>query len=394
MSRLIADTLIRDHAPSTLQGFQTLERELARLRAEQPLVADESVDLVVATGLRYLDSQAARAHMLKDIHRIVRRGGRLIVVDVASDENLASGALPGADGGEELGRSLLREGELFESLAEAGFYGVTLFRREPLPWKIVDRVELRRVAIVAHKGKEGLCWERFQAVMYRGPFKSVEDDDGHTYPRGQQIAVCQKTFDILSRDPYRGQFEYTDPLIALPPEMIRPFPCNLTNPARDPKQLKFRLPAPGQPQPVIAAGPQRNPAATGPETDEGGAGRLRKKVVIFERSSPATWSPAQELAGTLREQAAGELEVRIVNLAEGNADAALPAQLRFRMSLSGEDCLPAIVVDGVLVALGALPERDEVARLIVSGRPFGMLPFANSKSLVAQASDCGSSTCC
>ena len=42
LSRAVADTLIRKHAPSTLAGLQEVEREIARLCAEQPLVADEA----------------------------------------------------------------------------------------------------------------------------------------------------------------------------------------------------------------------------------------------------------------------------------------------------------------------------------------------------------------
>ena len=42
----------------------------------------------------------------------------------------------------------------------------------------INGIEFRSVTIVAYKGKQGPCLERNQAV-YRGPFKKVEDDDGH-----------------------------------------------------------------------------------------------------------------------------------------------------------------------------------------------------------------------
>ena len=60
--------------------------------------------------------------------------------------------------------------------------------------------------MTAYKGKEGPCIERNQAVIYRGPWKQVVDDDGHTLERGARMAVCDKTFKLYSQPPYAGQF--------------------------------------------------------------------------------------------------------------------------------------------------------------------------------------------
>jgi hypothetical protein len=396
MSCLAADNLVQELSPKTLTAFRVVEQELARLRTEQPLVADESVDLVFATGLQHLASPAVRSQMLKDFHRVVKRGGRLVVVDVVSDESISTSDLLKADDQQrdELGVTVLRDLDLLGSLAEAGFYGVTVVRRDTLPWKTIGRTELRRCAVVGYKGKEGPCWEHYQAVMYRGPFKNVEDDDGHFYPRGQQIAVCQKTFNILSQEPYRGQFEYTDPLFPIPEQMRKPFPCNLTNPIRDPQYLKFRPPALSQAASAHQAVPQNNSPTTAPK-NKNGDGKSSKKVVIFERSSAGDSSLSSELLRNLQEQTSEELDVQIVNLAEDNVEVTLPAQLRFRMSLAGEDCLPALVVNGVLVAIGTLPDKEEAAKLVARGKPFGPLPITNLKSLAAQANECCSgSGCC
>jgi len=39
-------------------------------------------------------------------------------------------------------------------------------------------------------------------VIYRGPWRSVEDDDGHRLVRGERTAVDSKTFRILNAEPY------------------------------------------------------------------------------------------------------------------------------------------------------------------------------------------------
>ena len=113
------------------------------------------------------------------------------MVDVVSDEDLASRAL--AEAGEaELGRSVLRDTELLDSLAEAGFYGVTVLRRDTDPWKLAGAVELRRLAAVGYKGKEGPCFEHFQAVMYRGPFKEVHDDEATSTRAGGRLRSAER----------------------------------------------------------------------------------------------------------------------------------------------------------------------------------------------------------
>ena len=70
----------------------------------------------------------------------------------------------------------------------------------------VEGIEFRAITVTAYKGKEGPCIERNQAVIYRGPWKQVVDDDGHTLERGARTAVCDKTFKLYSQPPYAGQF--------------------------------------------------------------------------------------------------------------------------------------------------------------------------------------------
>src|SRR5205823_7051283 len=95
----------------------------------------------------------------------------------------------------------------------------------------------RSVTVVAHKGKQGSCLERKQALIYRGPFKRVEDDDGHAFPRGERIAVCDKTFQLLQREPYTGVFEPVEPLQPVALAEAAPFDCRRTA-RRDPRETR------------------------------------------------------------------------------------------------------------------------------------------------------------
>ena len=63
-----------------------------------------------------------------------------------------------------------------------------------------------------------------QAVVLKGPFSSVVDDD-HVYERGVPTAVCAKTFDILGKAPYAGTFELLEPAEPVDPSTAPVFDC-------------------------------------------------------------------------------------------------------------------------------------------------------------------------
>jgi len=100
-----------------------------------------------------------------------------VISDIVSDEDvperlqndpaLWSGCISGA----------MREDRFLQAFVDAGLYGAQVAAYQTEPWAVVEGIEFRSVTVVAHKGKEGPCLERHQAVVYRGPFKEVVDDD-------------------------------------------------------------------------------------------------------------------------------------------------------------------------------------------------------------------------
>jgi len=81
------------------------------------------------------------------------------------------------------------------------------------------------VTITAKKGKQGACRERNQAVIYKGPWKEVKDDDGHTLRRGERMAVCDKTYHILTAAPYAEETIGVPPLKEIALRRAKPFAC-------------------------------------------------------------------------------------------------------------------------------------------------------------------------
>lgn len=208
-----------------------------RLRREAPLVPDESVDCVLSNCVLNLVRPEDRRQMFAEIFRVLKRYGRAAISDIVADEDvpedlrrdpeLWSGCVSGA----------FREDELLRAFEEAGFHGIQIVKREPKPWRVVRGIEFRSVTVVAYKGKQGPCRDRNQALIYRGPFRAVEDDDGHRFVRGERTAVCEKTFYLLQREPYAGAFEPVEPLHEVPPEAALPFDCRRSA-RRDPRETK------------------------------------------------------------------------------------------------------------------------------------------------------------
>jgi hypothetical protein len=104
---------------------------------------------------------------------------------------------------------------------------------------VIDGIEFRSLTVRAFKGKEGPCLERNQAVVYRGPWRSVVDDDGHRLVRGQRIAVCDKTYRILTdlHGPYAEAVIPVPPLVETPAGSAAPFASN-GSVLRDPRVTK------------------------------------------------------------------------------------------------------------------------------------------------------------
>jgi arsenite methyltransferase len=227
---------LRARPIADVDSFLAAEELAQELRIKHPLVGPESVDVVVSNCVLNLVEPHAKRQLFDEIFRVLRLGGRAVISDIVSDEavpielqedpELWSGCISGA----------LTEEDFLAAFESAGFYGIRILKRDAEPWRTVHGIEFRSVTVEAFKGKQGPCVERDQAVMYKGPFKEVLDDDNHRLVRGQRHAVCDKTFQLFQRAPYSDYFEFIEPLNPIPVEMAEPFDCSHT--LRHPRETK------------------------------------------------------------------------------------------------------------------------------------------------------------
>jgi len=218
-------------------SFLAADELAEELRVKHPLIANDSIDVVVSNCVLNLVEPKSKRQLFEEIFRVLTKGGRAVISDIASDEEvpenlqndpeLWSGCISGA----------LAEENFLAAFEDAGFYGIQILKRDEKPWRTVQGIEFHSVTVEAFKGKQGECFERNQAVIYRGPFKEVLDDDNHRMERGRRYAVCDKTYNLYKKAPYREFFEFVDPIVDLPLAEAKPFDCSRTS-LRHPKETK------------------------------------------------------------------------------------------------------------------------------------------------------------
>jgi arsenite methyltransferase len=232
LDRQLKRTPITDAA-----SFLAADELAGELRVKYPLVASDSIDVVISNCVLNLIESKSKPQLFDEIFRVLKKGGRAVICDIVSDEEvpeemqndpeLWSGCISG----------VLTEEGFLAAFENAGFYGIQILKRAADPWRTVQGIEFRSITVEAFKGKQGECFERTQAVIYRGPFKEVLDDDNHRMQRGKRCAVCDKTYNLYKKAPYREFFEFVDPIVEVPLAEAKPFDCSRTA-LRHPKETK------------------------------------------------------------------------------------------------------------------------------------------------------------
>ena len=147
----VANILADSPAVDSLDTLSALEDRLSQVRQEQPMVADGAVDVVISNCVLNLVRADQKARMFEEIFRVLRPGGRAVISDIVSDQDvplamqkdpeLWSGCISGA----------YREDAFLDAFLNAGFEGVEVLERGQEPWQTVEDIEFRSVTISAFK---------------------------------------------------------------------------------------------------------------------------------------------------------------------------------------------------------------------------------------------------
>ncbi|RMH02903.1 MAG: methyltransferase domain-containing protein [Planctomycetota bacterium] len=139
------------HPVRDLAGYSALLAETERLRREEPMVPDDSIDVVVSNCVLNLVAPGAKERLFAELHRVLRPGGRAVISDIVAsqpvpaelqrDPELWSGCISGA----------LEEGAFRRAFAAAGLDGLRVLARGEEPWRVVAGIEFRSLTVAAWK---------------------------------------------------------------------------------------------------------------------------------------------------------------------------------------------------------------------------------------------------
>jgi arsenite methyltransferase len=147
----LLDRELSDHAFTGAQGFLAMEAIADRLRAEKPLIDDNSIDVVVSNCVLNLVAPRAKQQLFRELFRVVKPGGRAVISDIIAaervpesmqnDPELWSGCISGA----------MTLDNFVRGFEQAGFPEVTVLERGAERWRVVNGIEFWSVTIQAAK---------------------------------------------------------------------------------------------------------------------------------------------------------------------------------------------------------------------------------------------------
>ncbi len=200
------EAYLANHPVTDFRSLSEFKAWQEKQRREKPLIPSDSIDLVVSNCVLNLVDDQEKQQMIEEIFRVTKPGGRIAISDIVSDEpspesmktdpELWSGCISGA----------MTEQAFLQAFIDAGFAAVKLDKWGNEPWRTVEGIEFRAVTVTACKPENSKCLDYGHAVVYRGPFREVHDDEGHVFPRGERIAVCERSYRLLMGGFYADQF--------------------------------------------------------------------------------------------------------------------------------------------------------------------------------------------
>jgi len=232
------DSLIESSPVVDSNGLMELEAKIEQLREDHPMIDDDSIDVVVSNCVLNLVDADKKKTLFRELHRVLKDGGRAVISDIVSDEpvtsemmrdpELWSGCLSGA----------MTESAFLQAFEDAGFYGIRYRKFDLSPWRVVDGVVFRSVTVEAFKASHGEEKDLNQAAIYNGPFSRVVDDEGIVLERGVRIAVSDRQSERYQRSPYKESITMVPPSTGLVPEEAPAFDKDAASKLRMPIESK------------------------------------------------------------------------------------------------------------------------------------------------------------
>ncbi len=200
------DRLLDGNPVKTASDYKALESAIARLRTERPLIASDSIDVVVSNCVLNLVADHEKPTLFQEIFRVLKPGGRIAISDIVSDRDTPAHLKEDADLWSGCISGALTEAGFAEALADAGFIGIALDKLEQNPWQVVEDIEYRSATYVAYKPDTSSAAQARLEAIYTGPWEQVVDEAGRIYRRGERVQLSGDAASALRAGAFASQF--------------------------------------------------------------------------------------------------------------------------------------------------------------------------------------------
>jgi catechol 2,3-dioxygenase-like lactoylglutathione lyase family enzyme len=164
---------------------------------------DDGADEIRLRGAFNLPLAAdVKKRLIAEAARALKPGGRLFVHVLVGDRPLAGS--PGLPGPAAAVQHVPLQSEPVGLLQQGGFHGVRMVKFDGKPCFVREGVNMRELQLEGWKPTVPL--DATVAVLYKGPFRQVTDDQGTVFPRGEWVRVPAAAADRLRSGSEAEQF--------------------------------------------------------------------------------------------------------------------------------------------------------------------------------------------
>lgn len=198
------DRLLARSSIDSLDKLIAYERRKDEIFSANPLIPNESVDVIVSNCVINLVNTTDKAQVFREMFRVLRPGGRIAISDNVSNIPVPDHLQVDAQLWAACYAGVFQEQDFYRAIESAGFEGLRIEVRNEDPAKTVEGVVFRSVTVTAVKPRHPLAESTGYQMMYRGPWAEVIDEHGVRLRKGEVTLVSAASAAKFAADAYQA----------------------------------------------------------------------------------------------------------------------------------------------------------------------------------------------